>query len=90
MPEGSQISRVEIYFMKDQGEVGGLAFYDKFGKELVFQSKILRQNWAKEDHDEVREFSISNGDRLLGLKCLQIVGEESVGSIMNLQFLIGK
>ena len=41
--------------MKDNAEVSGLAFYDESGTMLLFQSKILRENWAKEDHDAVSE-----------------------------------
>lgn len=41
--------------MRDNGEVSGLAFYNPSGTLILFQSKILRENWAKEDHDAVAE-----------------------------------
>ena len=79
--EPTKIARIEVYFMKEDGEVWGIAFSDKEGNELLFQSKILRQNWAKEDHDAVKVIDVEGP--LTGLKCLQ--GTEP-GNLFNLQF----
>jgi len=55
--------------MRDNGETAGIAFYNKEGEEILFASKILRVNWAKEDHDGIKTIELNDGERLLGIKC---------------------
>ena len=57
---------------------------------LLFQSKILRENWAKEDHDAVTEIVLQQDEKLVGIRTGVIEDGENVGVCFNLQFVILK
>ena len=55
-----------MYYLKDNGELSVVAFYESLGL-ILFSSKILRENWAKEDHDAIKEIVLEKGERLVGI-----------------------
>lgn len=76
--------------MTDTAEVSGLAFYDKDGTLLLFQSKILRENWAKEDHDAISEITLSGNEKVVGIVTGMIEGGDNRGVCYNLQLIISE
>ena len=77
--------------MKDNAEVAGFAFYDSDSQLKLFSSKILRENWAKEDHDAIKTIDLAQGERLVGVFANHIpTGQENEGLFFNLQFVISK
>jgi hypothetical protein len=90
IPNDAKIAKIEVYFMTDTAEVSGLAFYDKEGTLLLFQSKILRENWAKEDHDAISEITLSGNEKVVGVVTGQIEGGDNRGVCYNLQLIISE
>lgn len=67
IPESTKIKSLQIYYMIGNGQVGGLAFYDDADKQILFASRILKDNWAKEGHDAVKVITLDQ-EKIVGLR----------------------